>query len=228
LQGRARASKHEQPTKAAKQKRRRDPTSSENQNPNPKTGLMNLTAAESLRREAARLRSEKFQGDVTDLFRKSEAELACSEVGIIVTQTSALRQLAAPLGREKEQGQKEMGLGWAGRWRTHLQEWCGGARSGASDAGQRIAASMGWVPRRSAEPHTRACGAWWRVRREVSDLQRRQLKLSSVVFWWRVACSRFGRRFLTRGDGDGEAKWCLSPQSVAPRHHTPRASGVTP
>ena len=41
-------------------------------------------------------RSEYFQGSVTDAFRRSEAELACSEISIVTTRTSVFRERRHP------------------------------------------------------------------------------------------------------------------------------------
>ena len=62
-------------------------------------------------------RSEYFQGNVTDAFRRSEAELACSEIGIVTTRTSRCE------------------------WRNHRSgDFCGRERAGRGGACDIIAA----------------------------------------------------------------------------------------
>ena len=59
-------------------------------------------------------RSVYFQGNVTDAFRRSEAELACSEISIVTTRTSVFRERRAHTDRDgRSVGCGGLGVRWS-------------------------------------------------------------------------------------------------------------------
>ena len=59
-------------------------------------------------------RSVYFQGNVTDAFRRSEAELACSEISIVTTRTSVFRERRAHTDRDgRGVGCGGLGVQWS-------------------------------------------------------------------------------------------------------------------
>ena len=59
-------------------------------------------------------RSVYFQGNVTDAFRRSEAELACSEISIVTTRTSVFRERRAHTDRDgRGVGCGGLGVRWS-------------------------------------------------------------------------------------------------------------------